>query len=134
VLLVDDQALVRMSLERILTCYPELRVVGQASNGEEAVAMAHQLQPDLILMDYSMPKMNGVAATRLIASALPSISIIGLSFNTEKEVVEAFGAAGAVDFVDKQQASTRLYPAILAVLNRTLPFSSSRLPSAQTAD
>jgi DNA-binding NarL/FixJ family response regulator len=79
VMLVDDHEMIRHGFSILLNMHPDIETVGMASDGEEAVHMARKLRPDVILMDISMPKMNGIEATRIIHSELPDICIIGLS-------------------------------------------------------
>lgn len=116
--LVEDHPMVRMQLEYLLQAHPDVQIVGTAADGEEAIVVAHQLRPEVMVMDYNMPKLNGAEATRRIVASLPEIKVIGVSFNTDLEVREAFVAAGAVGFVDKQLAVARLHPAILAAVAR----------------
>jgi DNA-binding NarL/FixJ family response regulator len=83
VLLVDDNTLLLYTIRTILKQYPNIEVVGEAVNGEEAVLQAEQLLPHVVVMDISMPKMNGIAATRLIRTNFPRIVVVGLTTNTE---------------------------------------------------
>ncbi len=116
-LLVEDHPMVRLQLENLLRTYPEVEIVGTAADGEEAIVVAHRLRPEVIVMDFNMPKMNGDEATRRIVETLPETKVIGLSFNTNLEVREAFVAAGAVGFLDKQLAGRRLHSTILAAVH-----------------
>lgn len=116
VLLVDDHAMVRQGLRSMLESYPDVEVVGEALNGEEAVAFAEQLQPSIVVMDITMPKMNGIKATAEITSRYPGIIVIGLSVNTGDAAEEAMKQAGAVRLLDKGAAVEELYRAIQEVL------------------
>src|SRR5260370_38807561 len=79
ILLVDDHPLVREGLRALLTSLPDMTIVGEAGDGEEAVTMALELQPDIILMDRHMPKLNGIEARRRIVRASHPIGILGLT-------------------------------------------------------
>jgi CheY-like chemotaxis protein len=83
VLLVDDHAMVRQGLRSVLDSYPDIEVVGEAWNGEEAVAMVERLHPSLIVMDINMPKMNGIEATRLIKQSNPETIVICISVKAD---------------------------------------------------
>lgn len=96
-LLVDDQALIRRGLTALLTTDPELRVVGEAENGQQAVALAAELQPDVVLMDVRMPIMDGVAGTRQIRQQFPTVKVLILTtFDHQQYVAQALqaGASG----------------------------------------
>ena len=79
VLLVDDHAMVRQGLRSVLESYADVEIIGEASNGTEAVACANRLQPSIVVMDVSIPIMNGIEATRLIKERHPDTIVIGLS-------------------------------------------------------
>jgi len=115
ILIADDHIAVRMALREILHERPELRVVGDAANGFEAVAHAHTLRPDVILMDVSMPHMDGIEATRRIHAELPSIQIVGLSMQARAMEVQAIEQAGAADFFVKGVDTDRLIAHLLSV-------------------
>ena len=95
ILLADDNALMRQVLRLILETYPNMTIIGEATNGIEAVEMAADLNPDGIIMDVNMPKIDGIQATKQIKTAQTSISIIGLTVMDDKHVMEAMKAAGA---------------------------------------
>jgi PAS domain S-box-containing protein len=101
VMLVDDHAMMRHGLSTLLDLHSDLETVGQASNGEEAVRMARELQPDVILMDISMPRMNGIEATRAIHRESPQIRIIGLSMYDATDQAVSMLKAGAVAYLNK---------------------------------
>jgi DNA-binding NarL/FixJ family response regulator len=114
VLLVDDQALFREGLETLLSVHKDIEVVGQASNGQEAVEVAAQVQPDVVLMDVRMPVLNGVRATRRLKKALPQCRVIVLTtFDDDEYVFDAL-RAGAVGYLLKDVPSARLVEAIRA--------------------
>lgn len=101
VLIGDDHRLLRQELRTIVSSYPAFHVVGEAADGAQACALAQQVQPDVILMDIQMPKMNGVEATRSIKRTFPHIIIIGLSVNYSIEVAHQMKVAGASAYLIK---------------------------------
>ena len=114
VLLVDDQALFREGLETLLSIHRDIQVVGQASNGQEAVEVAAQVDPDVVLMDMRMPVLDGVRATRRLKRAMPQCRVIVLTtFDDDEYVFDAL-RAGAVGYLLKDVASARLVEAIRA--------------------
>jgi PAS domain S-box-containing protein len=114
ILIVDDHAAVRRALRELLHQRPQLSVVGDASNGFEAIAHAHTLRPDVILMDVAMPHMDGVAATVRIRAELPNIRILGLSMLARNEIADAIEQAGAAGFFVKGTDTPRLIDHLLA--------------------
>jgi DNA-binding NarL/FixJ family response regulator len=115
VLLVDDESLVRRILKQILASYQDMELVGEAANGEEAVAAVARLQPDIVLMDIRMPAVDGIAAAREIRLKYPHVKIIGLSEYGNDYNADAMERAGAVGVYLKSMALEELYPAIKAV-------------------
>lgn len=109
VLLVDDSADIRQALCSILHDCPDVQVVGEATNGEEAVSAAEKLQPDLVLMDVNIPTLDGIAATRAIKARSPHITVIGLSANTPEYTAYAMVKAGAFAVMPKENAVQDLY-------------------------
>ena len=101
VLIADDHAVVRDGLSRLLQTLPDMEVVGRASDGREAVELALQLRPDVVIMDVSMPEMSGIEATRCILADLPGTRIIGLSMHKDQDVADQMRQAGAVDYLAK---------------------------------
>jgi DNA-binding NarL/FixJ family response regulator len=101
VLLADDHPLVRRGFRRILEDDPELAVVGEASDGDEAVQLARSLRPRVVLIDYAMPGMNGVAATRAILQDAPDTNVVVLSMHSEDTLVRQAVGAGARGYVLK---------------------------------
>ncbi len=110
--LVDDHVMMRQGLAGLLQAEPDMEIVGQASNGESAVNLIRDIKPDAVLMDISMPGMNGVQATRIIHSEFPEIRIIGLSMFQEGEQARAMREAGAVGYVTKSGPSEAVIAAI----------------------
>ena len=128
VLLVDDHALVRAGLAALLGSAERIEVVGAAADGREGVDLAVQLQPDVVLMDLSMPVMDGLAATRLIRQALPSSQVVVLtSFADHHRGVQAL-AAGAVAYLLKDCDPTDIIATVRAAASGRPPLPP-HLPS-----
>ncbi len=117
VLLVDDHSLVRRGFRRILEDEPDIAVVGEAGNGEEAVILAAELKPKVIVMDCAMPGMNGLEATRKIIAANPQALILMLSMHPEETLVRQALDAGARGYVLKNAVDLELGGAIRRVVN-----------------
>ena len=115
VLVVDDESLVRRILKQILSSYQDLELVGEAANGEEAIAAVARLQPDIVVMDIRMPTLDGIAAAREIRAKAPQVKIIGLSEHATGFNTDAMEQAGVVGVYLKSMALEELYPAIKAV-------------------
>jgi len=116
VLLVDDQEIVRQGLATILKYAPGIQVAGEASDGEEAVALAQALRPDVILMDLKMPRLGGIPATRRIRATLPETRVIILTtYDTDDLVFEGI-KAGAQGYLLKDAAGETLAEAIRGVV------------------
>ncbi len=114
IMLVDDQALFREGLETLLSVHKDMQVVGQASNGQEAVEAAGKLKPDVVLMDVRMPVLDGVRATRLLKDNLPQCKVIVLTtFDDDKYIFDAL-RTGAVGYLLKDVPSALLVDAIRA--------------------
>ncbi|MEP6889102.1 MAG: response regulator [Nitrospirota bacterium] len=116
VLLVDDHAMVRQGLRSVLESYSDVSVVGEATNGKEAVVVAAALRPSIVLMDINMPNMNGIDATAEIKQKWPDIPVIGLSVNADVDNQAAMISAGAAFLLTKEAAVDELYQAIQDVL------------------
>jgi DNA-binding NarL/FixJ family response regulator len=116
ILLADDHAILREGLGAILAGQADLKVVGQAATGREAVEMAARLCPDVILMDIAMPDLNGVDATRRILAADPKVKVIALSAYTDRQYVLAMLQAGACGYLVKASAGEELLRAVRAVV------------------
>jgi PAS domain S-box-containing protein len=112
VLLVDDHTVVRQGIGSMLRNEQDIEIAGEAADGQEAVELARILKPDVILMDVSMPKLNGVEATRIIHADFPEIRIIGLSMFDEGEQAAAMLQAGAAKYVSKSGATAAIIGAI----------------------
>lgn len=115
VLLAEDHALVRQGIRELLQREEDIEIVGEVGDGEEAVQLAERLEPDVILMDISMPKLDGIAATRLIKGSHPYISILVLTAYDNEEFIFALLEAGAAGYLLKNVQSRQLINAIRAV-------------------
>lgn len=114
VLLVDDHAVVRQGLKLFLGLDPDIEVVGEAANGEEALQEAQRLTPDVIVMDLMMPVMDGITATRHLRKRLPDTEIIALTSTLEEHKVNGAIEAGAISYMLKDASSDTLADAIHA--------------------
>jgi DNA-binding NarL/FixJ family response regulator len=115
VMIVDDDSLVRQLLTQILTAYPDIEVVGQAATGDEAISSVERFQPNIVIMDIRMPRMDGVAATREITLRYPHVKVIGLTEYAQGYNAEALQRAGALAGYHKSKAPEELYQAIKQV-------------------
>ncbi len=115
ILLADDHPLVRSGLTKLLEPHKEIVVVGEASDGEEAVALTRSLRPDVAVIDLSMPNMNGIEATRLIRQQTPSVRVLVLTMHDTEEYIFQMLKAGAGGYVLKNSSREELADAIKAV-------------------
>jgi NarL family two-component system response regulator LiaR len=111
-LITDDHDVVRQGLRLYLRRDPEIEVVGEAANGEEAVERARSLRPDVVLMDLLMPKMDGIAATEAIRAELPEVEVVALTSVLEDAAVSAAVRAGAIGYLLKDTNAEALCRAI----------------------
>jgi DNA-binding NarL/FixJ family response regulator len=102
--LVDDQSVVRQGLRMRLTLEPDITVVGEASNGKEAMTLVHQLQPDIVLMDLLMPELDGIEAAALLRASTPPSAVVMLSIYDDASTRARAQVAGAAAFVNKSGA------------------------------
>jgi len=114
VLLVDDHQMVRSGLAAFLAAFDDLELVGQAGDGQEAVRLCQELEPDVVLMDLIMPGMDGATATRLIRQAQPQIQVMALTSFEEERLVKEVMEAGAIGYLLKSVAPDALADAIRA--------------------
>ena len=115
VLLADDHHLVRRGFRLLLEDDPRIEVVGEASNGDEAIRLAASLHPRVVVMDAAMPGTNGMAATRAIRSASPDVAVLMLSMHSEETVVQQALDAGASGYILKNVVDLDLAAAIVRV-------------------
>lgn len=112
VMIVDDHDMVRRGLASYLSINPDMQLVGEASDGEEAVRCCGVYQPDVVLMDLMMPKMDGIQATRAIRKQYPAVQVIALTSYQEKELVHQVILEGAISYLLKNVTGEELVAAI----------------------
>lgn len=112
VLIVDDHTLFRQGLRKLLEAYAGVQVIGEASNGKEAIAKVDEISPDLVLMDIKMPRMDGIEAIRFIKEKHPELNILALSMYEDAEYVLKAVNAGANGYMQKNISADRLVDAI----------------------
>jgi DNA-binding NarL/FixJ family response regulator len=112
VLLADDHEILREGLRSLIEEQPDMEIIGEADNGRDAVKLAEELSPDVVIMDVSMPDLNGMEATRQIVKKLPEAKVIALSMHSDKGFVAEMLKAGAVGYLLKDGAFKRLAEAI----------------------
>jgi DNA-binding NarL/FixJ family response regulator len=115
VLLADDHAILREGLRALLNYYDDVQVIGEAQDGAEAVTRVGELQPDIVLMDIAMPKMNGLEATRVMREQFPATRVLILTQHEDRQYVLPLLQAGAFGIVSKRGLGTDLITAIRAV-------------------
>jgi DNA-binding NarL/FixJ family response regulator len=115
-LIADDHALLRTGMRAMLEAEPDLEVVGEAGNGREAVDLSQELLPDLVLMDLSMPEMDGIEATRAIKAELPKTGVLVLTAYANQEMLLEAVRAGAAGYVLKGVGPDELVGVVRATL------------------
>lgn len=138
VIVVDDHAMVRSGLRLFLLAFEDLKMVGEASNGQEAMRLCVQERPDVVLMDLIMPVMDGIRATREICERFPRTQVIGMTSFLEAELIDDMLRAGAISFLMKNVSAADLASAIRAAkagkatiptaIKHILRFSQGALP------
>lgn len=116
VLIVDDHAFIRRGVQTILHPFPEWEFCGEADNGKDAIRMADELKPEVIIMDVSMPGLNGIEATRAIRKTQPDIKIVLLTLHESADLVRNAFRAGARGYLLKTDAEQDLVRALTAVV------------------
>jgi len=133
ILLVDDHTVVRHGFRMILDAQPDMEVVGEASNGREAVSEAGRLTPDVVVMDVTMPELNGIEATRRIGESVPRARVLALSMHKDSVYVREILRAGARGYLLKDAPQDDLVTAVRA-LARGEGFISAAVSDAVLSD
>jgi DNA-binding NarL/FixJ family response regulator len=120
-LLVDDDAGFRNTLRGLLEQRAGVELLGEAENGEEAIRLAGDLRPDVVLMDLAMPRMNGLETTRQLKARWPNLAVIILTVHDEEISRRMAMAAGAAAFLEKKTLGVRLWPTLATVRGQKLP-------------
>jgi two-component system response regulator NreC len=115
IILAEDHKITREGLANMLKDQPGMEVVGEAGNGREAIQLAHEFAPDLVIMDVTMPGLNGIDATRIITSSSKNVRVIALSMYSDKQFVQGMMQAGASGYLLKDCAFDELVHAVRAV-------------------
>ena len=131
ILVVDDNSQVRAAILSILMTDPRLEIVSEAANGSQALELAQNLQPDLILLDIGLPDLNGLEVAQHLARLAPSCGILFLSQHTSSEIVRSSLNCGGLGYVVKADAALELVPAILAA-GSGRKYLSKRVRGAET--
>jgi DNA-binding NarL/FixJ family response regulator len=134
ILLADDHELVRRGLRTLLESQPGWEVCGEASNGRTAVEMSRALVPDIVVMDVSMPELNGFEATRQILAKQPKVEILALSMHESQQMVNEVLDAGARGYVLKSAAGSDLVAAVEALCRHDYFFSARLGAVAKNVD
>jgi DNA-binding NarL/FixJ family response regulator len=124
ILLVDDEKMVRSALQRLLSARPEWKVVGEATDGLDAVSKARDLKPDIVIMDVTMPEMNGLQATPAIKKENPSIEVLIFTQHDSDQIVREAQKAGASGYLLKSQA--HWLAAAVDAISQHKPFFQSK--------
>ena len=123
IILADDHTLVRQGIKKILEENPDLEVIGEAADGQEAVNLLKKLQPDLVILDIQMPRMNGLEAAKMIKERFPAMKILMLTMHKEDEYLRQAREIGVEGFVLKQDVDLILLSAIEAICSGKTFFS-----------
>jgi len=127
ILLADDHRIVRDGLRTLLEKQPDMEVVAEAEDGRTTVNLARKLQPDVIIMDITMPDLNGIDATRKIMTELPSAKVIALSMHSDRRFVSGSLEAGASGYLMKDCAFAELVSAIRSVMSSNRTYLSPKV-------
>jgi DNA-binding NarL/FixJ family response regulator len=124
ILIVDDHEIVRAGMRSLLEDQPDCEICGEAGNGREAVILAQQLTPDIVVLDITMPELNGLEATRQILKIVPNVQVLILSVHESEELVREILEIGAHGYILKSDASRELAAGIRALGQRKPYFAS----------
>ena len=116
VIIIDDHAFVRRGVQAILQSFPEWELCGEAGSGRDAIALVNQVNPEVILMDVTMPGMNGIDATRIIRQSHPRVKIVLLTLHESSEILRSGFQAGANGYLLKTDAEDELIKAMRVVV------------------
>lgn len=125
ILFADDHAIVRDGLRLLFKSEPLFAIVGEAANGVEALDLAAKFQPDVAVLDISMPKLNGIEATKIIKNKYPDVKVLILTIHENEEYIQQMILAGADGYVVKNAEKKEIFDAVRAVANNETYFSSS---------
>jgi len=125
ILLADDHKIVREGLKLLINSQPDLQVVGEAGTGKEALQKARELKPALVVMDLSMPELNGLQATELLRAQQPEVKIVALTVHEDPSYLRQLCSAGAAGYVLKRSAGDELIKAIRKVMEGGLHFDAT---------
>ncbi|MEI6520814.1 MAG: response regulator transcription factor [bacterium] len=117
IIIVDDHKIVRQGLKSLIENNPEYKIVGETGNGKDAVELIIEFEPDVVIMDISLPEMTGIDATRRIMDVSPSTKVIALSMHDDRQIIQDMLLAGAVGYLLKESAYEELMKAVTVVLN-----------------
>src|SRR5512133_1726507 len=120
ILIADDHGVIRGGLRALLAGFPDITVVGEASDGVEAIAKALELKPDILLMDLSMPNLGGIEATRQLSQTLPGLRILILTVHEDESLLKEVIRMGAAGYIVKRAAQEDLIHAIRVVARGVL--------------
>lgn len=134
VILADDHTLLRQALKLLLEAHPEVTVVGEAADGYEAVSLADQLHPDVVLMDINMPRLNGIEATRQIVKRHPGVRVIIVSAYSERRQLVDSVRAGAIGYLVKRSDIDEVILAVRMVYSGNPYFSAELAGSMNVAE
>ena len=119
ILIVDDSPGWRARVREILAAHPEWKIISEASDGQEAVREASELQPDIVVLDIVMPRLNGIEAAKIIRQKSPKSRIVFITVDDDSDFMKAALDVGQATYVPKIQAATRLCEAVAASLRET---------------
>ena len=125
ILLADDHKMVREGLRLLIDGQPDMRVVGEAANGREVMQKARELKPDVVVMDLSMPELNGLQATERLKSESPEIKVVAITANEDESYLRQLCKVGAVGYVLKRSAGDELVKAIGTVAGGGVYFEAT---------
>ncbi len=123
ILIADDHQNYRNGLRSIIEDEPEMEIIAEAENGNSAVTLAQEFEPDVVIMDINMPELNGIDATRMIVNEIPDVKVIALSMYSEKQYVKGMLNAGVSGYLVKSTAFEELSEAITSVAGNQSYFS-----------